>query len=88
MSNKTGNIRACIQAVEKCLGDRSVLIGGAAMQLLGSNRTTNDIDILVSTRENISSLDGPGWANYYRPREYFGCFAEPGTDPLSVILEE
>ncbi|EGC48050.1 conserved hypothetical protein [Histoplasma capsulatum var. duboisii H88] len=53
MSSKPGNIQACIQ---KCLGDRFVLIGGAAMQLLGSNRTTNDVDILVSTKENISSL--------------------------------
>ncbi|PGH09514.1 hypothetical protein GX51_00619 [Blastomyces parvus] len=38
------------------------------MQLLGSNWTTNDVDILVSGRENISSLasmlaDQDGFSN-------------------------
>ncbi|KLJ06647.1 hypothetical protein EMPG_17859 [Blastomyces silverae] len=56
MPNKTENAQACIQAVEKCLADRFVLIGGAALQLLGSTRGTNDVDILVSPREDISSL--------------------------------
>ncbi|OAX78741.1 hypothetical protein ACJ72_06951 [Emergomyces africanus] len=56
MSTKTANVLACMQAVEKCLGDRFVLIGGAAMQLFDSTRTTNDVDILVSAKENVSSL--------------------------------
>ncbi|EER37348.1 hypothetical protein HCEG_07266 [Histoplasma capsulatum var. duboisii H88] len=30
----------------------------------------------------------PWEKNTPEQREYFGCFAEPGTDPLSVILEE
>ncbi|EQL33235.1 hypothetical protein BDDG_11928 [Blastomyces dermatitidis ATCC 18188] len=68
MSTKAENARAYIQAAEKCLGNRFVLIGGAAMQLLGSNRTTNDVDILVSAKENISTLisvlaDQPGFSN-------------------------
>ncbi|PGH08581.1 hypothetical protein GX51_01100 [Blastomyces parvus] len=68
MPSRTENVQACIQAVEKCLGDRFALIGGAALQLLGSTRVTNDVDILVSPQEDISSLvsllsDEDGFSN-------------------------
>lgn len=56
MSTSNENIQTCIEAVGRCLEDRFILIGGAAMQLLGSRRTTSDVDILVSANEDISSL--------------------------------
>ena len=45
-------IRKCIKDIELCLGsERFVLIGGGSMVLLGSVRTTRDVDILVSETE-------------------------------------
>ncbi|KAK2795565.1 hypothetical protein FQN51_000419 [Onygenales sp. PD_10] len=42
-------VRACIEAIQARLAGRFILIGGAAMNLLGSSRVTEDVDILVAT---------------------------------------
>ncbi|OAX80514.1 hypothetical protein ACJ72_05153 [Emergomyces africanus] len=49
-------IQQCAEEVKRCLGGQFVLVGGAAMILLGSTRTTNDVDVLVSANEDVSAL--------------------------------
>lgn len=50
------SIRMCVEEVSRCLKGRFILIGGAAMLLLGSDRSTSDVDILVSANEDRPAL--------------------------------
>ncbi|KAK2750067.1 hypothetical protein FQN57_004559 [Myotisia sp. PD_48] len=49
--NRAECISLCVENVRRCLKDKFILIGGASMMFLGSQRATNDIDILVSSKD-------------------------------------
>ncbi|KAJ5257599.1 hypothetical protein N7524_009155 [Penicillium chrysogenum] len=55
-SRKTKAIRSCVERLRSCLKDRFILIGGASLLLLGSQRPTNDVDILVPSDEDVAAL--------------------------------
>ncbi|CAP92142.1 hypothetical protein PCH_Pc13g10730 [Penicillium rubens Wisconsin 54-1255] len=55
-SRKTKAIRSCVERLRSRLKDRFILIGGASMLLLGSQRATNDVDILVPSDEDVPAL--------------------------------
>ncbi|KAJ5945314.1 hypothetical protein N7516_005482 [Penicillium verrucosum] len=55
-TNKVEAIRRCVDELRRCLKDQFILIGGASMMLLGSQRPTNDVDILVSRSEDLAAL--------------------------------
>ena len=55
-SHKNKAIRSCVERLRSCLKDRFILIGGASLLLLGSQRATNDVDILVPSDEDVPAL--------------------------------
>ncbi|KAE9368025.1 hypothetical protein N431DRAFT_429268 [Stipitochalara longipes BDJ] len=65
-------VRAAAEAVGKILGGRSyAIVGGAACALLGSSRTTTDVDIVVPRGETRETR------KLFRGQEEF--FVETGT---------
>jgi hypothetical protein len=50
------NVLACVHTVNSNFPEAFILVGGASMVTRRSNRSTNDVDILVSPSTNMGQL--------------------------------
>jgi hypothetical protein len=71
-------VRSAAQAVGKVLGGHiSAIVGGAGYALLGSPRTTTDVDILVPETPNVGNQEAIQRPGRIRGRQWDSAYIFP-----------